>query len=202
MKRYALGLDFGTNSCRSLLVDLSNGAELGSTVFEYPSGELGILLDPTDPNVARQNPQDYIDGLEVIVKGAVEQARDADADFDPAHILGIGVDTTGSTPIPVDQSGTPLALLDEWRDNLDAMVWLWKDHTAHAEAAEITARSPPELRPQYLAKCGGIYSSEWWWSKLWLHLKRTAPRSVRSCGEFRRTLRLHSQRCSPATPTR
>lgn len=166
MPRYALGLDYGTNSCRSLLVDLDTGEELGSTVFPYPSGTLGILTDPADPNVARQNPQDYLDGLVAIVRGALEQAREKRPGFSPADVIGIGVDTTGSTPIPVDASGTPLGLLPAFRDNPNAQVWLWKDHTAHAEAEAITAAAAAQ-RPHFLAKCGGIYSSEWWWSKIW-----------------------------------
>lgn len=173
MKKYALGLDYGTNSCRSLLVDLSDGSELGSTVFNYPSGELGILLDEKDPNVARQNPQDYLDGLEVIIKGAIGQAKASDPDFDAANVVGIGVDTTGSTPIPVDAAGTPLALKPEFKDNLNAHVWLWKDHTGHAEAGLITEKAA-EMRPQYLAKCGGTYSSEWFWSKV-LRCKNADP---------------------------
>ncbi len=173
MKRYALGLDYGTNSCRSLLVDLTDGRELASVVFDYPSGTMGILLDENDPHVARQHPQDYLDGLVATVRGALEQAKAADPAFDPAQIAGIGIDTTGSTPIPVDEAGTPLALKPAFSGNLAACVWLWKDHTAHAEAAEITAKAA-ELRPHYLAKCGGTYSSEWFWSKI-LHLKRTAP---------------------------
>ncbi len=175
MKRYAIGLDYGTNSCRSLLVDLDTGAELGSVVFPYPTGDLGIVTDPSDPHVARQNPQDYLDGLEVIVRGAIEQAREADPSFDPAHVIGIGVDTTGSTPIPVDAEGTPLALKPEFAGDLGAMVWLWKDHTGHDEAERITATAA-QLRPQYLAKCGGTYSSEWWWSKIW-HCKNAHPKA-------------------------
>lgn len=170
MSRYAIGLDYGTNSCRSLLVDLDTGEELGSEVFPYPSGHLGILTDPKDPNVARQNPQDYLDGLVTIVRGALAQAREKRADFAPGEVIGIGIDTTGSTPIPVDVEGTPLALKPEFADNLNACVWLWKDHTGHEEAAAITALAAQE-RPEYLAKCGGIYSSEWWWSKIWRCLK-------------------------------
>jgi L-ribulokinase len=170
MSRYAIGLDYGTNSCRSLLVDLDTGEELGSVVFPYPSGELGILTDPSDPNVARQNPQDYLDGMIAIITGALAQAKAARPGFDPAEVLGIGIDTTGSTPIPVDADGTPLALKPEFAGNLNAHVWLWKDHTAHAEAAAITGTAA-RMRPQYLAKCGGIYSSEWWWSKIWRCLK-------------------------------
>ena len=171
--QFSLGIDFGTNSCRALLVDLANGNELATAVFPYPSGEQGILLDPGDPHVARQNPQDYLDGLVATVTNVIAQARATDPDFDAGRIIGIGVDTTGSTPIPVNAAGTPLALTPEFRGNLDASVWLWKDHTAHAEAAEITALAA-SIHPEYLAKCGGIYSSEWWWSKL-LRLARIAP---------------------------
>ncbi|WP_395730435.1 ribulokinase [Prosthecobacter sp.] len=170
MKKYSLGIDYGTNSCRSLLIDLDNGAEVGSTVFNYPSGETGILLDPKDPNVARQNPQDYLDGLEHVTRGALEQAKAKVAGFDPAQVIGIGIDTTGSTPIPVNQDGTPLGLLPEFKNNLNAMVWLWKDHTSHSEAEEIT-KLGHEMRPHIIAKCGGIYSSEWFWSKI-LRLSR------------------------------
>ena len=174
MKRYALGIDYGTNSCRSLLVDLDDGTEVGSTVFPYPSGELGILLDERNPNVARQNPQDYLDGLVVVTRGALEQASASVPGFDPEQVVGMGIDTTGSTVIPVNRDGTPLGLVPEFKENLNAMVWLWKDHTAHEEAAEITELGN-RIRPQIMAKCGGIYSSEWWWSKI-LRLKRTDPK--------------------------
>lgn len=173
MSRYAIGLDYGTNSCRSLLVDLDTGEELGSVVFPYPSGTLGILTDPADPNVARQNPQDYLDGMVTIIKGALAQAAESHPGFDAGDVIGLGVDTTGSTPIPVNQAGTPLALTPEFADNLDAQVWLWKDHTGHAEAAQITEFAE-KMRPEYLAKCGGTYSSEWWWSKI-LRCKNAAP---------------------------
>jgi L-ribulokinase len=170
MKRYSLGIDYGTNSCRSLLIDLDNGAEVGSTVFNYPSGAMGILLDPRDPHVARQNPQDYLDGLEAVTRGALQQAQANVPGFDPTQVIGIGIDTTGSTPIPVNKDGTPLGLLPEFKNNLNAMVWLWKDHTGYAESAEITQLAH-EMRPNIIAKCGGIYSSEWWWSKI-LRLRR------------------------------
>jgi len=173
MNRYALGLDYGTNSVRSLLIDLADGREVGSTVFDYPSGVMGILLDDKDPHLARQNPRDYLDGLVAVVHGALRQAAASVPGFDPSQVIGIGVDTTGSTPIPVDAEGTPLGLKPEWAGHLAAQVWLWKDHTAHAEAAEITARARAD-RPQFLAKCGGTYSSEWFWSKI-LRLARTAP---------------------------
>ncbi len=179
---YSIGLDYGTNSCRALLVDLSTGAEIAAQVFPYPSGEMGILLDPADPNVARQNPQDYIDGLVTTITSVLAQAKAQRPDFTPEQVVGIGIDTTGSTPIPVDADGTPLGLLPPWKNNLNAQVWLWKDHTGHAEAAEITALAAQE-HPEYLAKCGGIYSSEWWWSKI-LRLKRVAPEVFAAAHSF------------------
>ena len=170
--KYAVGLDYGTNSVRALVVDVRTGEEVGTGVFGYPSGERGILLDPRNPDLARQHPQDYLDGLEASVRGALEDAASHDG-FDPADVVGIGIDTTGSTPIPVDADGRPLAFDKRFRDNLNAFVWLWKDHTGHAEAAEITAKAR-EMRPEYLAKCGGTYSSEWFWSKI-LHCARVDP---------------------------
>ncbi len=173
MSKYALGLDYGTNSCRCVIVDISDGRELATQVFEYPGGEAGILLDPKDPNVARQHPQDYLDGTVASVTGAIESALKSDPGFDVSGIIGIGIDTTGSTPLPVNAEGTPLGLLPEFQDNLDAMAWLWKDHTGHEEAAVITALAE-QKRPEYLAKCGGTYSSEWFWSKVW-HCLKVAP---------------------------
>jgi L-ribulokinase len=167
MASYAIGLDYGTNSVRGLLVDLSDGTELASSVFEYPSGDAGILTDVRDPNVARQDPQDYIDGALSVIKGVLAAAP---AGFDAGAVVGIGVDTTGSTPIPVDATGTPLALLPEFKGNIDAMAVLWKDHTGHVEASEITALAA-KIRPHYLAKCGGIYSSEWYWAKILRNLR-------------------------------
>ena len=173
MSAYSIGLDYGTNSCRSLIVDLSNGRELGSAVFPYPSGQQGILTDPANPHVARQNPQDYLDGCVHIIRAAIQQAEEKDASFNSSQIVSIGIDTTGSTVIPVDKNGSPLAFSEKHRDNLNAQVWLWKDHTSHAEAARITEITA-EHHPEYLAKCGGVYSSEWWWSKI-LHLKNIDP---------------------------
>jgi L-ribulokinase len=171
---YALGLDYGTNSVRCLIVDTSNGRELGTCIYEYETGEAGIILDPSDHNVARQNPADYLKGVEVTVAGAIAEARKAEPGFDPKKIVGIGVDTTGSTPLPVDKNGTPLAMLAGFKDNPNAHAWLWKDHTGYAEAAEITELAK-KVHPEYLAKCGGTYSSEWFFSKI-LHCLRAAPK--------------------------
>jgi L-ribulokinase len=172
--KYTLGLDFGTNSVRALVVDVGNGNEVGTAIFDYPSGKAGILLDPKDANLARQNPADWILGIEKAVPDALAASRKKVKGFDPAAIVGIGVDTTGSTPLPVDRAGKPLALYKEFKKNLNAQAWLWKDHTGHAEAAEITALAAAE-HPEYLAKCGGTYSSEWFWSKI-LHALRIDPK--------------------------
>lgn len=169
---FALGLDYGTNSVRALIVDTATGREVASAITVYPHGEQGVLLDSQDPNLARQHPEDYLTGLEASVKQALKIAA-KDRDFKSDRIIGIGVDTTGSTPLPVDKKGVPLAMSKKFGRNPASMAWLWKDHTGHAEAEEITAAAA-KLRPQYLAKCGGRYSSEWFWSKI-LHCARTAP---------------------------
>jgi L-ribulokinase len=162
---FTLGIDFGTNSVRALIVRCSDGAEYGSGVVDYPSGAQGVLLDPKDGLLARQHPGDYVFGLEESIKGALARAG-RKQDFDPSRVIGIGVDSTGSSPIPVDDKNQPLASSAKWKDDLNAQCWLWKDHTSWREAAKITELCA-QIRPQYIAKCGGVYSSEWFWSKLW-----------------------------------
>jgi L-ribulokinase len=174
---YTLGIDYGTNSVRALVVRCADGAELGTCVVEYPSGQQGVLLDPRDHHLARQHPGDYLYGLERSVKGALAAAKKTKG-FDAGRVVGIGVDTTGSSPIPVDARNVPLALQPKWAKNLNAQCWLWKDHTSHREAAEIT-RLAAEIRPQYIAKCGNTYSSEWFWSKI-THCLRVAPAVFRA----------------------
>ena len=173
MNHYAIGLDFGTNSCRALLVDIANGRELATEVYPYPSGRDGVVVDAADPNLARQNPADYLKGIETTVKGVLKKAKRVRKDFSSSEVVGIGVDTTGSSPMPVDAEGTPLCFDPKFRKNRAAMVWLWKDHTSFAEARHITETAAAH-RPQYLAKIGGVYSSEWFWSKI-LHCKNTSP---------------------------
>ena len=170
---YVIGLDYGTNSVRAIVVRTADGAEVGTSVWNYAHGDAGIIIDSRDTNLARHHPQDYIDGCEAVMKGAVADATKREPGFGAAKIIGIGVDTTGSTPLPVDKDGTPLALKTEFANNPAACAWLWKDHTSHREAVEITSLAA-KSRPQFLAKCGESYSSEWYWSKL-LHCARTAP---------------------------
>jgi L-ribulokinase len=153
---YAIGVDYGTNSVRSLVVDVQTGEEIATEVYDYQRGEAGILLDD-DPNTARQSPADYVDGFFASVSGAIKQAG-AKSGFSADRVVGIGVDTTGSTPLPVDADGVPLAFQKEFADDLAAQAWLWKDHTSHAEAQEITETARSGKYP-YLAKCGGVYSS-------------------------------------------
>ena len=171
---YTIGLDYGTNSCRCVIVNAANGEEAGTAIYEYETGDHGIILDKRDHNVARQNPADYIKGIEVTIKKALAAVKKADKKFKAESVIGIGVDTTGSTPLPVDKNGTPLAMLKEYKKNPSAMAWLWKDHTSYAEAAEITELARRE-HPEYLAKCGGVYSSEWFFSKV-LHCLRVDPK--------------------------
>ncbi len=169
---FTLGLDYGTNSVRALIVRCKDGKEFGSATVNYPSGHQGILLDSRDHHLARQHPGDYLVGLEKAVRSALAAAKKKPG-FSAAKIVGIGVDTTGSSPIPVDADNRPLAFSAKFKKNLHAQCWLWKDHTSVQEAKRITALAA-QHRPHYIAKCGNAYSSEWFWAKLW-HCLNVAP---------------------------
>ena len=160
---YGLGIDFGTNSVRALILDLLTGEEISTSISNYKSGDKGILIDKNDPQLARQFPGDYLESMQQAVKSAVDIALKNNYDLN--NIVGIGVDTTGSTPIPVDKNLMPLAFNEKFKDNLNAQAWLWKDHTSIKESEQITELSA-EIRPEYIAKCGGAYSSEWFFSKI------------------------------------
>lgn len=170
---FTIGIDYGTNSVRALVVRCRDGKEFGSAVFNYPSGSQGVLIDQKDFHLARQYPGDYLLGLEKSVKGALGIALKSPG-FSSENVIGLGVDTTGSSPIPVDRKNRALALDPKWKKNLHAQCWLWKDHTSWQEAALITELAAKH-RPQYIAKCGNTYSSEWWWSKIW-HCLKVAPK--------------------------
>ena len=172
-KTFSIGVDYGTNSVRAIIVDLTDGTEVASAVDQYPSGDAGVIIDSKDPLLARQNPADYIEGFYRSVSQAVKKAKKSGG-FKPELVAGIGIDTTGSTPIPVDRTGTPLAMLSEFKDVPAAQAWLWKDHTSFAEAARITELAQ-NYTVKYLDKCGGRYSSEWYWSKI-LHCKKENPK--------------------------
>jgi L-ribulokinase len=170
--KFTIGLDYGTNSVRALVVDTANGREVGTAVWNYAHGTAGVILS-RDPNLARQHPADYVAGAKITIKNALADAKKNVRGFSANQVVGIGVDTTGSTPLPVDVNGQPLAFGKKFANEPAAMAWLWKDHTGVNEAAEITAHAK-KMRPQFLAKCGGIYSSEWFWSKI-LKCLRVAP---------------------------
>jgi L-ribulokinase len=165
-KKYVIGIDYGTDSVRSVVVDTENGKIVGSSVFEYPRWKTGLFCDPSI-NQFRQHPADYVEGLEQSVKGAI-------AGLSPEiirNIAGISVDTTGSTPVAVDKDGTPLSLKQGFECNPDAMFILWKDHTAVEEAEEINQLARSWGGTDFTRYEGGIYSSEWFWAKI-LHVLR------------------------------
>lgn len=165
-KKYVIGVDYGTDSVRSVIVDSTNGAEISSAVYYYPRWKAGKYCDAAKSQF-RQHPLDYIEGLTETIKQAL-----AKADENIAHqIAAISIDTTGSTPIAVNKQGIPLSLLPEFSENPNAMFVLWKDHTGVAEAAEINKHAT-KFPINYLKYVGGIYSSEWFWSKF-LHILRT-----------------------------
>jgi L-ribulokinase len=164
-KAYTIGVDFGTDSVRSILVDTRNGAEINSSVFYYPNWKEGKYCNSAK-NQFRQHPQDYIDGLQYTISACINAGGPDIA----ANVKAIGVDTTGSTPVAVDITGQPLALRKEFEENPNAMFVLWKDHTSVAEAAEINHHAT-KFHINYLQFIGGIYSSEWFWAKF-LHILR------------------------------
>ncbi len=175
--KYALGLDFGTDSVRALVVNALQGKEVGTAVSEYKMWEQRKFCDAATDRY-RQHPEDHIDSMVEAVAEAIRNAkRETGNDTLDKQIQGIGIDTTGSTPIAVDRKGTPLALLDEFKDNAAAMFILWKDHTALAEAEEINDKSKQTNDGFYTRFCGGTYSAEWFWSKI-LHTMRTADQKL------------------------
>jgi L-ribulokinase len=165
-KKYVIGLDYGSDSVRSVVVDTADGTELASSVFSYPRWKDGKYCNPSI-NQFRQHPLDYLEGLESTIKGAL-----AECGADVAqNVVGLTVDTTGSTPVAVNKEGTPLSLTDEFAENPNAMFVLWKDHTAVGEAEEINQLARSWGGTDFTKFEGGIYSSEWFWAKL-LHVIR------------------------------
>ena len=163
--KYTIGLDYGSDSVRSLIVNVETGEEVASAVFNYPRWKKQMYCDAAK-NRFRQHPKDYLEGLEYTITEALKQAPAGVAE----NVVGISVDTTGSTPIAVDEKGTPLSLTPGFEENPNAMFVLWKDHTAVKEAEEINQLAK-NWKIDFTKFEGGIYSSEWFWAKL-LHVIR------------------------------
>jgi L-ribulokinase len=164
-EKYTIGLDYGTDSVRSLIVNVATGEEVASAVYEYPRWKKGLYCDPVK-NQFRQHPKDYLEGIEFTITEALKQAQAGVAE----NVVGISVDTTGSTPVAVDEKGTPLSMTPGFEENPNAMFVLWKDHTAVKEAAEINDLAA-KWEVDFTKYEGGVYSSEWFWAKL-LHVIR------------------------------
>lgn len=163
--QYVIGVDYGTDSVRSVIINAANGNEVVASVFYYPRWKKGLYCDAAT-NLFRQHPLDYTEGLEATIKDCLVKAGTAIA----AQVKAISIDTTGSSPVLVDKTGTPMALLPGFEENPNAMFVLWKDHTATTEAAQINAHAE-KFETNYLQYVGGVYSSEWFWAKL-LHILR------------------------------
>ena len=164
-EKYTIGLDYGTDSVRSLIVNVNTGEEVASAVYSYPRWKNGKYCN-APVNQFRQHPKDYLEGLEFTITEALKQAPSGVAE----NIVGISVDTTGSTPVAVDEKGVPLSLTNGFEENPNAMFVLWKDHTAVKEAEEINELAR-KWDIDFTKYEGGIYSSEWFWAKL-LHIIR------------------------------
>ena len=165
---FCIGIDFGTDSVRSIIVNALNGEEAASATFSYPRWREGLFCDASK-NQFRQHPLDYIEGMVATIRKATEKA----GPVIQSKIKSISIATTGSTPAAVDKTGTPLALLPNFMNDPDAMFLLWKDHTSIRETTQINAHAKKN-KIDYLRYVGGIYSSEWYWSKL-LHILHENP---------------------------
>ncbi len=165
-KSHVIGVDYGSDSVRSVLVDANNGEEIASSVFYYPRWKRGEYCDAALSQF-RQHPLDYIEGLEATIKDCLSKSGLSNIG---ETVRAISVDTTGSTPVAVNEKGIPLALMAEFEHNPNAMFVLWKDHTAVQEAKEINLHNQ-NSSVDYLKYVGGVYSSEWFWAKL-LHVFR------------------------------
>ncbi|MGL1892976.1 MAG: ribulokinase [Spirochaetaceae bacterium] len=165
-ENYVIGLDYGSDSVRAIIVNTTDGKQLSESVFNYPRWGKGLYSIP-EQNQFRQHPLDYLEGLEHTIKESILKAG---ADV-AKNIKAIALDTTGSTPCAVNKEGIPLSLLPEYKENPNAMFILWKDHTAIKEAAEINDFAHNSSDIDYTKYVGGIYSSEWLWAKI-LHTIR------------------------------
>lgn len=164
-KNYMIGIDYGTDSVRAVIVEGENGKQLASSVSYYKRWKEGRYCKPFE-NQFRQHPLDYLESLESAIKDCLAMVPKMVG----KKVSGLSVATTGSTPVAVNEEGVPLSLLAPFEEDPNAMFILWKDHTAVAEAEEIN-NVGKNSKEDYLKYVGGRYSSEWYWAKL-LHLLR------------------------------
>lgn len=169
VRKYVIGVDFGSDSSRAVVVDTLTGETVGSAMAFYPRWKKGLYQHP-ELGIFRQHPLDYLEALETCITQALQSLTAEER----THVIGIGVDTTGSTPAPVDAEGTPLALREEFAENENAMFHLWKDHSAFAEAEEINQLFAHGSETDY-TRYQGNYCAEWYWAKI-LHTIRTDER--------------------------
>ena len=172
MSAYVIGIDYGTLSGRCLLVDVESGAEIAEAVMEYPHGVMDCALPnrtPLPPDYALQHPKDYLDVLRVTIRDVLKKAS-----IPAETVVGIGIDFTASTPLPIDEQGTPLCMHTEFEKEPHAYVKLWKHHAAQAEADEINTLAENRGEP-WLSVYGGRTGCEWMLPKL-LQVQREAPR--------------------------
>lgn len=160
MKGYVIGLDYGSDSVRAVLINSENGDEIASEVHWYQRWMDKKYCDPSI-NQFRQHPLDHIEGLEFTVRTVMQKSK-----VNPADVKGLCIDTTGSSPVPIAKDGTPLALVEGFSENPNAMMVLWKDHTAIREAEQINELGASWGGENFTKYVGGIYSSEWFWAKI------------------------------------
>jgi L-ribulokinase len=164
-RKYAVGVDFGTESGRAVLVDVADGREVATAVYRYANGVIDEKLPGTDfvlePDWALQDPQDYLDVFNKTIPTILRETS-----VDPADVIGLGIDFTACTMLPAKKDGTPLCFLPEWRENPHAWVKLWKHHAAQLEATQLNATAC-QLGYKFLERYGGKISSEWLIPKIW-----------------------------------
>lgn len=163
MSKYVIGIDFGTESGRAVLVDVADGRELASAVYRYANGVIDEVLPGTNIRLehdwALQDPNDYLETFKQTIPAVLKESG-----VSPDDVIGVGIDFTACTMMPVKADGTPLCFLPEWRNNPHAWVKLWKHHAAQPEADKINQVARERGEP-WLARYGGKISSEWFFSK-------------------------------------
>ena len=181
-KKYAIGVDFGTESGRAALVDISNGQEIATAVHPYANGVIDDTLPGTtiklEPDWALQDPGDYLEVFKITIPAVLNESG-----VDPADVVGLGIDFTACTMLPTTSDGTPLCFLPEWRANPHAWVKLWKHHAAQPEANKLNQIAYQMGFDDLMNRYGGKISSEWFFPKAWQILDE-APEVYAAAGKL------------------